>query len=368
MSSCSSDSHLSAAASKNTFGTFAIESNIGQETLLHLDAYSAAMAFINGRINVTGDLCEAVRFFRSRSHAGWRALVTRVLASLSKAGFLLRAQTKAATARDIQYHYDRSNEFYQQFLDPRMQYSAAYYTGPGCSLEEAQRQKLDRICRQLRLEAGQQFLDIGCGWGGLVIHAAAQFGVTATGCTISTEQFRYAGKAVEDAGLAGRVTIRQIDYRDLTERFAKIASVGMFEHVGHARMQEYFRHVYSLLAPGGLFLNRGIVRPEMSGDDGETLFLQRKVFPGGSLIPLSEVVREAEHAGFEVVAMEDVRLHYGRTCRAWVENLVRKAETCRGLVGDTIYRTWLLYLAASAVGFEDRHIDCVEVLFASAPR
>jgi cyclopropane-fatty-acyl-phospholipid synthase len=338
-----------------------------QEELLRMDAYSAALAFVRGEISVKGDLFAAIRFFLRGSRPGWRAQWNSAAARMGRWGILARLQSRSGTAHDIQFHYDRSNEFYRQFLDSYMQYSEGHFTSPECTLEQAQRAKLDRICRHLDLAPGQRFLDIGCGWGGLVTYAAENFGIEGVGCTLSERQFQLASRTVRQRGLAERVMIRKTDYRDLSGEFDRIASVGMFEHVGGGRMREYFRKVHSLLAADGLFLNRGIVRPQQATDRPETRFVQRNVFPGGSLIPLSEVVRKAELAGFEVISVEDVRKHYARTCRAWVQNLQANAEACRNLVDEVTYRTWLLYLAASSVNFEDGEIDCVEVVFGKRP-
>jgi cyclopropane-fatty-acyl-phospholipid synthase len=346
---------------------FRLEGRIPQNDLLRLDAYSAGVAFVNGEITVSGDLFEAVRFFLTRSRPGWRALWNISRAWVGQLNLKTRLRDRTTTARDVQFHYDRSNEFYQQFLDSQMQYSEGHFTSADCSLEEAQREKLERICRHLGLAPGQRLLDIGCGWGGLLAYAAARFGVEGVGCTLSERQFQFASESMSKSGLAGRVLIHQTDYRNLNGPFDRIASIGMFEHVGRRRMPAYFRKVYSLLSKDGLFLNRGIVRPETGTDQPETLFVQRNVFPGGQLIHLSEVVHDAERAGFELVSMEDLRRHYARTCRAWVVNLMANAEACR-LVDEATYRTWVLYLAASAVNFEDGRIDCVEAVFAKRPR
>jgi cyclopropane-fatty-acyl-phospholipid synthase len=346
---------------------FTVEGRIPQNDLLRLDAYSAAMAFVNGEITVSGDIFEAVRFFLRRNRPGWRALWSIARAWVGSLNIKTRLRDRTTTARDIRFHYDRSNEFYRQFLDSRMQYSEGHFTGPDCSLEEAQREKLERICRHLDLAPGQRLLDIGCGWGGLLAYAGSHFGVEGVGCTLSERQFQLASETMTKSGLAGRVDIRLTDYRNLTGQFDRVASVGMFEHVGSRRMAGYFRKVHSLLAKDGLFLNRGIVRPETATDQPETLFVERNVFPGGQLIHLSRLIAEAERTGFEVVSMEDVRLHYARTCRAWVANLIRNAAACRRLVDEATYRTWVLYLAASTVNFEDGQIDCVEVVFAQRP-
>jgi cyclopropane-fatty-acyl-phospholipid synthase len=342
---------------------FTIGGRIRNEDARRMDTYSLALAYIRGEISVTGDLFSAIRFFRNRPGTPLRSLVIRAAAWLGRSGIGARLANRTAAVRDIQSHYDRSNDFYRLLLDSRMQYSEGHFTGPECTLEEAQEVKLDRICRHLDFRPGQSFLDIGCGWGGLLIYAAARFGVHGTGCTLSRQQSELASELVNREGLARRVEIRETDYRDLTGQFDRIASIGMFEHVGPKRMAAYFRKVYSLVAPDGLFLNRGIVRPQRESNSPETLFVQRHVFPGAGLTPLADVVRDAERAGFEVVSMESVRRHYARTCRAWVANLMTNTEQCRQLVDDVTYRAWLLYLAASAVNFEDGRIDCVEVVF-----
>jgi cyclopropane-fatty-acyl-phospholipid synthase len=326
------------------------------------------MAFVTGEITVSGDLFEAVRFFRARSRPGWRALWNIGRVWIGQLDLKTRLRDRTTTARDVRFHYDRSNEFYQQFLDSRMQYSEGHFTSPDCSLEEAQLEKLERICRHLVLAPGQRLLDIGCGWGGLLAYAASRFGVEGVGCTLSERQFQLASEIMSKSGLAGRVLLHQTDYRNLTGTFDRIASIGMFEHVGRRRMPGYFRKIYSLLSEDGLLLNRGIVRPETATDHPETLFVQRNVFPGGQLIHLSEVVRDAERAGLEVVSMEGARQHYARTCRAWVANLIANGESCRRLVDEATYRTWVLYLTAAAVNFEDGQIDCVEVVLAKRPR
>ena len=347
-------------------GRFAViaQSDADVQRLLRMDAYSAAAAFVDGRIKVRGDLFSAIRQFTGQSHPDIRSAIFAAALKFRHFTNRLMVSNRRAAADKIQFHYDRSNEFSSQFLDSRMQYSAAYFTHPDEPLDEAQREKLDRICRALVLCSDERFLDVGCGWGGLITYAAAHFGVSAEGCTLSQRQLEFAKDAARRDNIEERITVHLRDYRDLDGQFDKIASVGMFEHVGRARLATYFRKVHSLLSRRGLFLNRGIVRPQGVGDGPETLFLEENVFPGGELVHLDDVVREGERAGFEVVAMEDFRMNYAQTCRAWVRNLEERADACRRLVGDAIYRTWLLYLAASAVSFEDGHTGAAQVLFA----
>ncbi len=327
------------------------------------DVYSAAKSFIRGEIDIHGDLFAAIQWKRQTARAGLRSrAMSSAVRNVPRTESWFQSRRKAAG--NIRFHYDRSNAFFTQFLDSRLVYSCAYFKNPDWSLDQAQEAKLDHICRKLDLRPGERFLDIGCGWGGLVLHAAARYGALATGCTLSLQQFEYAARAVSERGLCGLVTIHEKDYRDLDGRFDKIASVGMFEHVGVRRLPAYFRKAQSLLAEGGLFLNHGIARPGSVRRDAESLFLRRKVFPGGELASLTDTVRAAEAAGFEVLDVENLRPHYALTCRAWVRNLQANEEACRRVVDRGTYRTWLLFLAASALAFEEGATEIHQVLMA----
>lgn len=335
---------------------------------LSMDPYSAAMAFAEGQFQVQGDLVAAVEFFDRQEHPTLRSLWHSIIAHLGHDALGFDVHDRTRKRRDIQFHYDRSNEFYAQFLDRRMQYSAADFSDPQRSLDDAQLEKLQQVCLALKLQPGESLLDVGCGWGGLVVHAAEQFGVSASGCTLSLAQKGFAVNLVKRKGLQDRVSVELQDYRELRGRFDKIVSVGMFEHVGRRHLGEYFARMRRLLQDDGLFLNRGIVRPEGISDGPETLFLQRNVFPGGELAHLADVVREAEKAGFEIERMEDFRRHYALTCRAWVARLQQTAEACRSLTNEKTYRTWLVYLAASAVCFENGTTDAVQMVLRKSPR
>ena len=335
------------------------------EDLARRGTYAAAVAFIRARFDIEGDFLAAIRWWQ-RGHAGnARRRFVKALAWLRLESW---HQSAARARRNIESHYDRSNAFYQQFLDRLMVYSCAYFADPTWSLEEAQLAKLDRICSKLDLQATDRFLDVGCGWGGLVLHAAEQFGATAVGCTLSREQLAFANEQVHARKLAPRVTIEGRDYRQMTGRFDKIASVGMYEHVGRRRLRAYFETLAHLLDPDGLVLNHGIVRPQTVGDDGTTEFLRHHVFPGGELPHLSDVVLSAEQAGFEVLDVENLRPHYALTCAAWVSRLQAHRDVCLALVDETTYRTWLLYLAGSAVSFERGQTDIYQVLLARRSR
>jgi cyclopropane-fatty-acyl-phospholipid synthase len=333
------------------------------------DAYRVATAFVHGQIDIDGDLLAAVRWWSAFHVDGLRDWALSMLSRLRLESWF---QTKDRARRNARFHYDRSNRFYQQFLDTRMVYSCGYFVNPTWSLDDAQVAKLDYICRKLDVRPGELFLDVGCGWGALLIHAADRFGASTVGCTLSAEQLVYARESAAEKGLQGRVLVEDLDYRDVPGRFDKTASVGMYEHVGRHRLEQYFRALAHLLEPDGLLLNHGIARPQNTHDDGSTVFLQRYVFPGGELPQLGDIVRSAERAGLEVLDVENLRPHYALTCAAWVANLTAHRDACLALVDATTYRTWLLYLAAAAVSFERGQTELYQTLLAKrsaqAPR
>src|SRR5881296_4586307 len=275
-----------------------------------------------------------------------------------------RWRTKGADRRAISFHYDVSNDFYALFLDKRMVYTCAYYRQPDGDLDQAQADKLDLVCRKLRLAPGERLLDIGCGWGSLVIWAAERYGVEAHGVTLSAAQAEWAGSAIRRAGLEGRARVDHRDYRDLPPglRFDKIAAVGVIEHIGIRNYAAYFARVHELLEPGGLFLNHGITHEKHWRRTSQTEFLERHVFPNGELDNVSHILDVLERARFEIRDVEGLRAHYARTTRQWVERLQANAEQARALVGERVYRTWLLYLAASAVSFMQGSIGLYQIV------
>lgn len=268
----------------------------------------------------------------------------------------------------IQFHYDLSNDFYALFLDPEMQYSCAYYPRWDASLEEAQLAKLDMVCRKLRLKAGDRFLDIGCGWGGLVCHAARHYGVTAHGVTLSEAQLAFTRRKIAQLGLGDRVTVELKDYRELTGTFDKIASVGMFEHVGLANHDAYFAKMNALLRPQGLLLNHAIARRAKRNlnrfrrKGAEYAALTRYIFPGGELDYIGLSLTNLERHGFEVHDVEGWREHYGRTCRLWCERLAANREAAEREVGPAKTRLWLIYLAGCALAFERNTVGIFQTL------
>lgn len=269
-------------------------------------------------------------------------------------------------AQAISHHYDVGNDFYRLFLGPSMTYSCARFTDPQASLEEAQAAKYELICRKLDLPArpGARLLDIGCGWGSMALHAATRYGAEVVGVTISAEQAAAARDRVAEAGLGDKVEIRLQDYRDLAgrgETFDAVSSIGMFEHVGTARTAEYFGVVRSLLRPRGRLLNHAISSVGGSVISRDS-FIGSYVFPDGELIDVGEVVLAMERAGFEVRDVEALREHYAKTLRHWVRNLETHWDEAVALVGRSRARVWRLYMAASALSFEQGNIGIHQVL------
>jgi len=285
-----------------------------------------------------------------------------------------RLHSRKRDAAAVRSHYDVGNEFYALWLDERMVYSCAYFETGEEDIDTAQEAKLDLICRKLRLEPGESLLDIGCGWGSLVLHAAERHGVRATGITLSERQATFARARIAEAGLADRCRIEVRDYRDVPRDavFDKVVSVGMFEHVGRVRLPTYFSQAYRLTRPGGLFLNHGIVtlsshpaplRMLERPLSRRTSFIQRYVFPDGELVAPADVLRFAEAAGFETRDVESLREHYALTLRRWVGRLEEHSDEATGIAGEMTYRVWRLYMSGSARAFATGRIGVIQTLF-----
>lgn len=350
-------------------------------------------AFVRGDLDVEGDLEAAgdlAAILAARLSSPRR--LGRVLALLLRlprepapmlAGPLRRARrrwslphTRRRDAAAIRHHYDVGNDFYRLWLDAETVYSCGYFPPGVDEIDTAQRAKLDYICRKLRLRPGERFLDIGCGWGGLIRHAARHYGVQALGITLSPAQAQLAQQRILADGLGDCCRVEVRDYRDLPpgQAFDKAASVGMFEHVGRSRLPRYFEAVFGALRPGGLFLNHGIIdleearRPRgvrltraLWRDGG---FVRRYVFPDGELVPLAEAVGAAEAEGFETRDAESLREHYVLTLRHWVRRLEARQSEAVALVGEPTFRVWRVYLALSAHGFASGKVGLVQLLLA----
>jgi cyclopropane-fatty-acyl-phospholipid synthase len=280
-------------------------------------------------------------------------------------GRTVKAHSKAENRDAIHFHYDVSNEFYALWLDRAMVYSCAYFENPDVDLDAAQHAKLDHICRKLMLKPGEKFLDIGCGWGALVIHAAQHYGVRAHGVTLSPQQLKVARERIVQAGLEDRVSVELQDYRDVPGEsiFDKAASVGMFEHVGLKNLPMYFSTVHRLLKPHGLFLNHGITHDSEGWQKSlSTEFINRYVFPDGQLDNISNIQHVMEEARFEIADVEALRSHYALTLRHWVARLERNQAQALRCVNEATYRVWRLYMAACALDFEAGDIGIYQVL------
>lgn len=337
---------------------------------------NAGRAFAAGVLSVEGDVEAAVdAFYTAMAHLP-RSHYFRLLALLGRlpkeplprlreAHLRGREHSIARDRAAIGFHYDNPVAFYAAFLDRNLVYSCAYFDDGVTTLDQAQEAKLDYVLRKLRANPGERLLDIGCGWGALVI-AAARRGIRAYGVTLSVEQHAEANRRIAAEGLEELARVDLRDYRELeSERFDKIASVGMFEHVGRRKFDEYFATAYRLLAPGGLFLNHAIADTSGNPDAGKIGgFIDRMVFPDGELVPISAALAPAERAGFEVRDVENLREHYARTLRCWVANLEANGTAAIAAADEQTYRIWRLYMAGSAQGFRVGRLGLFQSLLA----
>ncbi|HUA08957.1 MAG TPA: class I SAM-dependent methyltransferase [Candidatus Acidoferrales bacterium] len=337
---------------------------------------NAGAIFAAGSLDVEGDLTAAIARINDAANARRSPLRTaRIALRMLRlprerrpvppgAHLHGKLHSRARDRAAISYHYDHPVGFYRSFLDRDMVYSCAYYDDGIDDLESAQQAKLEYVLRKLRLEAGMSFLDIGCGWGSLVI-AAARRGANALGITLSRVQYEEANRRIAELGLSERARVEFRDYRDLgAASFDRIASIGMVEHVGRAMLPVYYESAFRALRPGGLFLNHGIAEQSPGRKPPPNLFIERYVFPDGDLVAVADSLAVAERAGFEIRDVENLREHYARTLRAWVTNIERNREQAIALAGETAYRVWRLYMAGSAVSFDAASIGVYQSLLA----
>jgi cyclopropane-fatty-acyl-phospholipid synthase len=342
----------------------------------------AARAWVCGELDLEGDLIESLGALAGfaqqvgrtpRLSAADKAAVLRTAMVLGAAGPPLRppmeevrlSGERHSRGRDkaaVRHHYDLGNDFYRLLLGPSMVYSCAHWAEPSYSLEDAQRSKSDLVCRKLGLRPGMRLLDVGSGWGSLLIHAATEYGVTGLGVTLSEPQAELAERRIAEAGLGDRLQVKVVDYRDLDEQpFDAIASVGMAEHVGEGPFGEYVSCLRELLKPGGRLLNHQITQRE-APDPSQRTFVSSYVFPDGELQPLGSIVRVIEDSGLEVRDVESLREHYSATLRAWLRNLESDPDRAQALAGARRHRVWRLYLAISALGFDLGRVSVHQVL------
>lgn len=338
-----------------------------------------ARAFVSGSLGVNGSLHDALMalVMDSAQDASMRDKIG-VLRELG--GWVLRRpplppeeaspawrrglrHSKDRDARAVAHHYDVSNRFYEMLLGPSMTYTCAVYPDSTSSLEDAQAAKYDLVARKLALEPGQRLLDVGCGWGGMVMHAAQNYGVKALGVTLSEQQAEWAQKAIVERGIADRAEVRFLDYRDVPEtNFHAVSSIGLTEHIGRRHLGEYFSRLAGMLRPGGRLLNHCITRPTTRERARAGGFIDRYVFPDGELMGVGRIVSSMQNHGFEPRHEENLREHYSLTCRDWGDNLEANWNDAVAEVGLRRARVWQLYIAASRVGFDVNNIQLHQVL------
>ncbi|MDR2710160.1 MAG: cyclopropane-fatty-acyl-phospholipid synthase family protein, partial [Burkholderiales bacterium] len=337
----------------------------GAAALLAPSLDNLGRAYVEGHIDVTGTVSDIMDVAHRLAEAGdagdgqpgWMQRIAHKVASAV-------SHTRATDRQAIQYHYDVSNAFYAEWLDPAMVYSCAYFEQGDETLAQAQTKKIDHILTKIRLQPGQSLLDIGCGWGALALRAAQQFGARCVGITLSQNQFDLASERVRAAGLQDHIDIRLQDYRDVKGPFDRITSVGMFEHVGLKNLNAYFRIIRNLLAPGGWAMNHGITSTD--ADNGETShgggrFIDQYVFPQGELPHIGTVLTAMQEGGLEPFDIENLRRHYARTLQCWSDAFEARAERLKSMVAGKSWRIWRMYLVGSQWAFEHDEIALFQV-------
>ncbi len=331
---------------------------------------SLGTAYVEGDIEVRGHARDMIGVVNALARSSLKGTM-RPDGRLARVVRSLTVHDRKKDAEAIRYHYDVSNEFYQQFLDPNLVYSCAYFEHGDEDLGAAQLKKIDHILTKIRVQPGQTLLDIGCGWGALVLRAAEKFGARCVGITLSENQYALACERVERAGLAGRVEIRLQDYRDVRGTFDRITSVGMFEHVGIRHLPDYFGIIARLLAEDGVAMNHGITSTDPANGEapyGGGEFIAKYVFPHGELAHIGAVLTAMQQGGLEAYDVENLRRHYARTLAIWTDNFEARAGRVKELAGEKRFRIWHIYLAGCAYAFDQDWISLYQVVCGKAGR
>ena len=339
----------------------------GLRYLLAPSLGSLGEAYVEGALEIEGRAADMIQVGSALAETTGKPARTSRIANAAMR--LVSPHTREKDAEAIRYHYDVSNEFYSLFLDPAMVYSCAYFENGDEDLATAQQKKIDHILTKIGVQPGQTLLDIGCGWGALVMRAASKFGARCVGVTLSERQCELARQRVAEAGLQDRIEIRLQDYRDVDGQFDRITSVGMFEHVGVDHLPEYFERINKLLAPGGVVMNHGITTTDVeqrNSPHGSGEFIDKYVFPHGELAHLSTVIRTMQEGGLEVRDVENLRRHYARTCALWTENFENNADRIRATCDPKTFRIWHVYLAGCAYGFAHDWVSLYQIVCGKA--
>lgn len=357
---------------QHDFGQFAapqvtlhVKSATALQYLLEPTLDNLGEAYVKGKIDIEGKLSDII-------NVGY-SLAKSTVTNASKLARVRRyfTHSKASDKKAIQYHYDVSNEFYQLWLDKNMVYSCAYFENGDEDIDTAQLKKIDHILTKIQVQPGHTLLDIGCGWGALVIRAAQKFGAKCVGVTLSENQFKLATERVKAAGLEDKIEIRLQDYRDIPGQFDRITSVGMFEHVGRKNLPAYFAKIRELLVDDGVAMNHGITSSD--ADSGETSygggeFIDKYVFPDGELPHISLALQTMQEGGLEALDVESLRRHYAHTLDVWADRFEANAEEAKKLVDDEHFRIWRVYLAGCAYAFENDDVSIYQVICRKAGR
>lgn len=319
--------------------------------------------YVEGRLDIDGNMHDIIDVARGLISVDPTSTHETILSKMIRA--IQHSHSPTENTKHIQFHYDVSDDFYKLWLDQSRAYSCAYFAEPTMSLAEAQIAKFDHICRKLMLKPNDKYLDVGCGWGGLLFHAVEKYGVDAVGITLSQNQFDHVTQLIKDRDLTDRVQVKLIDYSLLEGAFDKISSIGMFEHVGTSKLPIYFDKLHSLLKPGGMLLNHGITaggtkNSKLAAGIGD--FIQKYIFPGGELQHISHILRVIAESKLETVDVENLRPHYAKTLWAWSDELEQNLQQANSLVSEKTLRAYRVYLAGSALSFEQGWISIHQML------